>query len=951
MKSFAFAVFAFAGLSCVSATLKNDVYCIEALADGALKLTASENGAAAEQILIPEFTVMYSPKNPGYAVNHRNYLIAPRTSVRWSNYEESADAVNDWLNSAEGLETVGCPAELEEDSDGVRHYVFKNAKTGKVTLKVDAAYSKGTVRPFAVGEKFICKAADLKEEAGGIKLTFADNPDFDLSAFISLPAGDGAPKIWHKLTAKKDGWFSVAFTGAQGIAKSKAKWMPQEVSGRSYRQYNHLVPEGALKLPRAQITTDALSAAIVADSACSPFRIPNRDNSLFGLMLQSEGGFLKPMAFAPIMGGANSKLKKGQSVEFAVRYILTPENDWMKVFKRIAVDYYGFKDMRDNSGAGSLNDAFFDTIDYLKNADGNNYAMWHDEQKYYDYWCDNTGIFKPFSLLYGLSACVVADDLEFYDTRVLPHTEFTLSRKDSVFAPYEVEDNNMVRTRNRNLGSAYCGTAELLGIASFYGMKTPYIADMIKRKGFADSYEDALAKAEFTGDASAVKDALSKIKTRTKDKRVTFIQYQDYLDLYDATHEPYLLELARIGAYSQLTNMNFFPEVRDVLTEVDEGGSPVHDHSYGRHKSWGFPRPQKYPIPAQTVPQWRVSLNGLESPAYRGEYWMHHHGQLMRLGALTNDELLKNVARWGFVGRFAMFPGDNRSKLSLISEYKGVVNNPMWMLTFATVNPGHAWEFVGELLDFLVSDAFEKSGGAIDFPSRAMPESPFRVRVYGDRAGKFYDAACARLWMPKGLVHIDNKQIDYLSAYDGDNFYIAFLNRSAAAETFKVSFDPKRLEVRGAARGLDAVSKGKNFDFDGGASALEIPPKGILALAIPAKLTLGLQAVLFDGSKPLGAQSFAELKADFGTVYAYLLKLGDKRISAHIYTDALPSDTISARLKYRIDNGEWRELEDAIFPYEYTLKLPENSASVEAVLIHENADGTFKESSPFILKK
>ena len=133
---------------------------------------------------------------------------------------------------------------------------------------------------------------------------------------------------------------------------------------------------------------------------------------------------------------------------------------------------------------------------------------------------------------------------------------------------------------------------------------------------------------------------------------------------------------------------------------------------------------------------------------------------------------IRDVARWGMVGRFGNYPGDNRSKVSLVAELPDAVEHRPWDWNFATVNPGHAWEFAGAVLDFLVTDAFHRSHGAIDFPASSLAGSGFRVRVYGAKPGRFAGDDNVRLWLPRGLVACDNRQFDWLTGYGNGKLYL-----------------------------------------------------------------------------------------------------------------------------------------------------------------------------------
>src|SRR5690606_9879109 len=131
------------------------------------------------------------------------------------------------------------------------------------------------------------------------------------------------------------------------------------------------------------------------------YHIPTRAISRFGMMMAYNGDTYKAVSFAPIMGGKESLMKQGQVYQFRLHYCLNA-GDWKEMYRYVARNFYGFRDMRDNSGPGSINQTIENAIDYMADRSGNNAAFWHAEQKYYDYWTDNSGIFKPFSPLYIL---------------------------------------------------------------------------------------------------------------------------------------------------------------------------------------------------------------------------------------------------------------------------------------------------------------------------------------------------------------------------------------------------------------------------------------------------------------------------------------------------------------------------------------------------------------------
>jgi hypothetical protein len=392
------------------------------------------------------------------------------------------------------------------------------------------------------------------------------------------------------------------------------------------------------------------------------------------------------------------------------------------------------------------------------------------------------------------------------------------------------------------------------------------------------------------------------------------------------------------------------------MTFDRDGKVPIHYHAGGRNRLWGFPPPRHFPAPEQTVPAWRGSEIGLETFSHhRAELWINHHPQLLRIGFYAKDSFLKDIAHWGVVGRYGNYPGDNRTERSLATELPDAPEHPIWMQTYTSYNPGHAWEFLGACVDFLITDAFDRSGGAISFPTGSMAGSPFRVNVFGHRPGRFYDEKGVHLWMPVDLLTVDNRQIDWLAGYDNERLYLAFWNQSFEEEQVQVTLKPERTNISSGKvikAWLQNQKVAEGFKLSGNQLQFSVPAKGILAFAITgAQLHQRLQAKIFDPEAVrLGPDSFCISDAPFGKVHAMLLSMGKGLTNAFVYTDTLPEDVISAKFRYRQGNDEWKEIKDEIFPYELSTWINEKAGNFECILEIENTNQQIQKSHIVRLK-
>lgn len=901
--------------ACVAARaeLTNAAYRLTLAPDHAVRISVA---GLPEQRLAPDFVVLHSAKDPGYSRNpsQPNYPVAPRNAIRWSHNHETLESANAWLRAS------GVKGKVSADAHDNWTWTYPGLKP------ITGARARQTSRPFMVGENTVLHATGATEVGGVICWQFAPQPDCGFSAELRLPPGAGDPMLTFTLTPHCAAYWSVAFTGAPAAEFSKTRTVPQECETRGHHQFNYVMSEADLKLPRAHVATATGNTVLVADPAESPFRLPTGVDARFGFMLQQTAGKLQPVLFAPLLGGAESQRGAGAAYRFTLRCVVRA-GDWKDTMRHVARDICGVRDQRDNSGPGSLNAAIERAMAFLGDGDGHNHACWHTEQKYFDYFTDTAGVFKPFSPLYGLGAAVVTDDEDFFRRRAQPAIEFALSRKGNVFSPYETANMHMVGAARSAVGGPYIGQTQLLGLHEMLQRRVPAVAALAQQ-----------AVPALTGPVSSEAGLF------------------DNLEQFDVTHDPQALARAVEAAYHQVALLNLSPAPPAGNVLVDAGGrAPVHPHSIGRHRNqWGFAPPEPVAAPEQNVPAWRVARLGLPSPAYPMEYWVNIHGALLRTAALAHDAFLRDVAHWGMTGRFGNYPGDNRSIVSLIGERPDAVETPPWDWNFATVNPGHAWDFVGALLDFLVSDAFDRSGGALDFPAESAAGSNFRVRIYGARPGRFCGDDGVRLWLPRGLVTCDNRQFDWLAGYGNGQFYLALWSQSFREETANVQLDPALVELGGArsVRIWRGNAAAEPMTIRDGKFSVTVPVKGLIAFAFPAaRVHTRLQAKLFDATTPpLGAQSFVTTIAPFGAVRAMLLTAGRGLTSAFVYTDVSAANTIAARLRWRQGAGVWHELTDEIFPYEFSPELDEGAGDFECVFEIENAKQEIQRSAPIVLK-
>jgi len=968
--------------------------------------------------------------NPLYDRNLTLTWIAPSGAVLWRNntYQVPKATLEPTMNtivSGSNSWPTMTKRTISVTDGGARVWTTTPYPSGGSPSTFSGTYAQGTTFPFYVGTNYVMTPANATLSGTTVTYTYpySSSQPFQLTATLNLAAGDADPSISYTLTPKAvttpsaydGGYYSVSFTGMPLTVKSNPL-VPQDVLHTNDTLLNHVMPEQELKLPRVQVSGGTTAstywgAALMVDPAFSAFSNPDGtprridwEFARFGMMMAQvdedawplPSSQVRPYSFAPLMGGEGSYMKSTYpAYNFSLRYVQQP-GYWTGLQAYLA-GLYGLTDQRDNTGTGSLNKTFDRIMAFLGGtANANNYAMWDPEQKYYDYFCDQPGTFKTFGGLYGLSAAIVTDNYDFYMTRALPHLEYNLSRTTQGFLPYDMEDTAHQGAGSRTLGGSFLTGAELSAIYNIYQRRTYAFGKLIDDRGAAAfstaDFAQLLAKYNYTTSVTDYNAAVAKAKakiTATGGGAANWAFAQDWLDLYgtpipagasaDATtYRPQFLDSAHGSIYEWLShNVVLSPSVPAGNSTHDPGGvAPFNDLASGRMVRWGYPNEVGYPILPDrlgAVPAWRIALNGLPSSgSNRGEFWLDSYGRLLRLAALKNDALLRNVGRWGMVGRFATYPGDNRAVPSLVCEDPNLIEKPIWTQTFTTMNPGHAWEFAGEVLDFLISDFYYTSNQRITFPWRSMKGAEFPVAVYGDRPGTFYENPNVRLWMPAGLftltdssgVELNPSQIDYIAGYgtgaDSSTLYVAFVNRSPNSKSFKAIVNTSRVSfpTGSAKRWLNNVATYTTTTITTANQTpyIALTSKGIVAFAISGATfqPRPLHDKMFDPTSPtLSAASYQT--ATFSSPYTnkdlkgMLLSLGKGLTTGYLYSTAAAADTISVSFSCVQSGGPTYTLTDKIFPYEFSFPYNEALGPVTCTVTLKGKNSTTYATSPSTL--
>jgi hypothetical protein len=263
------------------------------------------------------------------------------------------------------------------------------------------------------------------------------------------------------------------------------------------------------------------------------------------------------------------------------------------------------------------------------------------------------------------------------------------------------------------------------------------------------------------------------------------------------------------------------------------------------------------------------------------------------------------------------------------------------------------------LLDFLVTDAFARSRGAIDFPAHFIEGYAYlQSKFYGDRPGKFYGRDDAVLWMPRRLLKPASVELNYLAARGANGLYLAFTNQSREPVTTEVVVNPavvpqvsgKTFRVRELGRADQGTSAAAPDEMRDGKFSVTVPPMGLVAVEIEGlAITPKFQDRLV-GAKPGDAWRRDYVEVAEGNARAMILNFGPAATTAYVYLQDDDAKFKSVTLSHG-SGAAAANLTDDAYPFEFTVPLSRDAAEFRFQLTARGADGAETKSAWTTLAK
>lgn len=842
---------------------------------------------------------------------------------------------------------------------------------------LDADAKGRTADAFSAAPRDCVEASSVQTvPGGGFQWRFPDRVGYRLSAAL-VPSMDATPPtLRYTLEAKRGGNYSVAFVGAPARSQASvdAIFQPLVWTEKRFPDRSYMTLAFQATLPSTLVEHDGRVEGVAVDPSEFPFDpLPLLQNSRFGIAVRNPDGQAQSMVFAPVMGAAGSHLTAGESFSFSLRPFVH-KGTLTQAYEHTARTLYGFHDYRSN-GLSSVNRTLERIVDYGMS----HWSQFRKDEKGSSYETDAPGTVKNVSSLNPLDLALVTDDAAIWRDRVAPYIEYMVSREKYLFT---INEKQKIQHPSYTLRGPAAPVSELAALHRIFNGASPaFLA--LAREEYGRSrvrnldvnergatWQNSLALYRASGEQpyleAAKRGADAYIADRVAHPAATFAgvhgeepffwtqfvpDFPALLELYDTTGERRYLEAARSAARLFTQYVWFAPAIPDGDIRVNPTGWAPH---YGYLAGKGHP-PMR--AAAEDAPAWRLSEIGLTpessgtASGHRAIFMANWAPWLLRIAHATGDEFLHDVARSAVVGRYTNFPGYhiNTARTTIYEKPDYPLQEPK-ALSVNSFHYNHVWPMASMLLDYLVSDAWARSDGAISFPSEYIEAYAYlQNRAYGGGTGRFFGHDDAVLWMPARLVEPDNIELNYISARsdDGARLYIALMNESDKPVESTLRIDTARVPGISGRSVQAPVVHGSDTTINvvDGVAHVRLPARGLLAFTIDgARIRPGLQATVMAASADRAWRTPTQ-RIDDPAARAMVLDYGPSMRSAFVFLEDGKRDYTKVSLRWS-SGSKSGLVDDDAFPWEFTVPLGDDARKFEWTIEGIRPDGSIHRSQP-----
>jgi len=699
-----------------------------------------------------------------------------------------------------------------------------------------------------------------------------DRATRETSATVSPLPWRGDVQFELTFAASADGFYSAGVCPVASVPPERTRFVQLPPLFQFQRlplqpcMLTDVITPHAMALAEVVLEPDRplLCLAVTAEPAELPLRWPTAKDGVYGFSLLNAEGRVQPSSFSPVLGFENSSCRAGQQRTVRWRILVMP-GDWTAGLEYVSGQIMQVPDYRRPVHA-SLSQAAVNMIGLMRDADA---AGWDAELKGF-YNIEMAETVTHASPLTVVSAALLARDEQLYLTRALPTIESMLTRPSAHWA--RPRDG----TVPLSVPNRFYGTPFWQGLHSLLGELNPWLVEFALPGGEAvhssaynssPRWSSLLAAYRLNPTAERLveveREAEAFLEKEVYGRREDVVPFEnfynihfypywwDLLELYELTGRQRYLTAAEECAFHTIAGLWSHPAVpADEMTihpDGQHGGLSIVWWKDAQRYRLGDPR-SPGDTPTKQVPAWWVARLGLglEQPSTyftaggRGDGFMRNimmsvwAPHLLRVHRHTGRDIFSTCARNTIIGRFANYPGYYQvgySDLMLDPQY------PYQGPDVSGIYYHHIPPHLAFSIDYLVAQAEERSAGRIRFPwVMQQGYAWFSNRVYGVAGGEVFGQPAGRLLMDGRAIVVAEKEIDWLAARSRDRVWLILMSQSDESLRPRVSLDAARLGLVADApitvytldRPAGEVLPAKAF------AELAVPPKGILAVALPA---------------------------------------------------------------------------------------------------------------------
>ncbi|WP_053203181.1 NEW3 domain-containing protein [Jiangella muralis] len=806
-------------------------------------------------------------------------------------------------------------------------------------------------------------------DAHTVELRSTPPDGYDLTVRWSLAGAN--PELQWTLTAGAAGQYVVGYQSVDAVTPDDVdevlcgSWQHARVIGgaQSLGAWELFAP---MSLTQRRIGDQDVTLGVYTPGEVLLFeheREPGPDGQPFGMSLRNDDRDVQPVVFAP-QAGRRAPLAAGESRGYAFGLYAGSATVY-EAYTDLVRNEYGYTDYRRNAYDTSLTDTVHNLIDLvLVEPDGDDsesfvpsFSGWWNRAKGFVDIENDQAVRTPIAGVL-LSAYHLTGAAGLYERRARPLVEYHLSRANHGSTPvkgalvygnpdlYRIgripgDASTLVplyeQTRGQNAG-IHALAKELIRQRPGRDARTPMSTPLQAYVLTGNEAYLAEARAEAR---RLIRDQIMRAYTTNAAENEFGYHYvkawTELLVLFELTGEQEFLDGSYREAQRYLGVMNVRPVPDTTVTVPNQ---PFIDNQIDWWKTPLLPDYPQTTVPSEEVPAWMVSSSGVtfeQLSTFKvsagavnpggGFTWIPAWAPFfLRLAHHTGDDLFRDVAHNLVVGRFTNYPGYYNRQFSVAHmkpdfPYQGPPG--AGGIYFHHI-PGQ----LGLALDYLITEHQTRSGGAIDFPRQFETNYVFfKYATYGHAPGTFHGEDGVWPYFPKGLVVLDNPQVNWLTAVGNGSLYVSLTNESETAERVTVDVATAGTGLSRRARNQVEVLSGDGVraaaTLRGGQVTTTVPAKGHAALVVrdvDIDVPWHWTSDTADQSADSHHDEYLDPATNDGLVRALLLVRPDRSgYDAYVQVDV--EEPATAALTYALGDAPSQQAPAKVFPYEWSIPV------------------------------